>query len=68
MVFFVRSCIWVGIVVMFFLFGFFYLFNLGIIIFLILNIILVGVFVVFYVLKDSSLWGICVWYFIWNWV
>ncbi|MFV5170279.1 CPBP family intramembrane glutamic endopeptidase [Bacillus cereus] len=63
----VRSCIWVGIVVTSFLFGFLHLLNPGITILSISNIILVGVFAAFYVLKDSSLWGICAWHSIWNW-
>ncbi|MRD38868.1 CPBP family intramembrane metalloprotease [Bacillus thuringiensis] len=63
----VRSRIWVGIVVTSFLFGFLHLFNPGITILSISNIILVGVFAAFYVLKDSSLWGICAWHSIWNW-
>ncbi|HFR4144949.1 CPBP family intramembrane metalloprotease [Bacillus cereus] len=63
----VRSRIWVGIVVTSFLFGFLHLLNPGITILSISNIILVGVFAAFYVLKDSSLWGICAWHSIWNW-
>lgn len=53
----VRSRIWIGIVVTSFLFGFLHLLNPGITILSISNIILVGVFAAFYVLKDSSLWG-----------
>lgn len=63
----VRSRIWVGIIVTSFLFGFLHLLNPGITILSISNIILVGVFAAFYVLKDSSLWGICAWHSIWNW-
>ncbi len=63
----VRSRIWIGIVVTSFLFGFLHLLNPGITILSISNIILVGVFAAFYVLKDSSLWGICAWHSIWNW-
>lgn len=63
----VRSRIWVGIVVTSFLFGFLHLLNPGITILSISNIILVGAFAAFYVLKDSSLWGICAWHSIWNW-
>ena len=63
----VRSRIWVGIVVTSLLFGFLHLLNPGITILSISNIILVGVFAAFYVLKDSSLWGICAWHSIWNW-
>ncbi|MGH1274068.1 CPBP family intramembrane glutamic endopeptidase [Bacillus cereus] len=63
----VRSRIWGGIVVTSFLFGFLHLLNPGITILSISNIILVGVFAAFYVLKDSSLWGICAWHSIWNW-
>ncbi|PER91258.1 CPBP family intramembrane glutamic endopeptidase [Bacillus cereus] len=63
----VRSRIWVGIVVSSFLFGFLHLLNSGITILSISNVILCGVFAVFYVLKDSSLWGICAWHSIWNW-
>ena len=63
----VRSSIWIGIVVTSFLFGFLHLLNPGITILSISNIILVGVFAAFYVLKDSSLWGICAWHSIWNW-
>ncbi|EOP70658.1 CPBP family intramembrane glutamic endopeptidase [Bacillus cereus] len=63
----VRSRIWVGIIVTSFLFGFLHLLNPGITILSISNIILVGVFTAFYVLKDSSLWGICAWHSIWNW-
>ncbi|PFQ40912.1 CPBP family intramembrane metalloprotease domain-containing protein [Bacillus cereus] len=63
----VRSRIWVGIVVTSFLFGFLHLLNPGITILSISNIILVGVFAAFYVLKDSSLWGIGAWHSIWNW-
>ncbi len=63
----IRSRIWIGIVVTSFLFGFLHLLNPGITILSISNIILVGVFAAFYVLKDSSLWGICAWHSIWNW-
>ena len=63
----VRSRIWIGIVVTSFLFGFLHLLNPGITILSISNIILVGIFAAFYVLKDSSLWGICAWHSIWNW-
>ncbi|MED1266978.1 type II CAAX endopeptidase family protein [Bacillus mycoides] len=63
----VKSRIWVGIIVTSFLFGFLHLLNPGITILSISNIILVGVFAAFYVLKDSSLWGICAWHSIWNW-
>ncbi|HDR3342905.1 TPA: CPBP family intramembrane metalloprotease [Bacillus cereus] len=63
----VRSRIWGGIVVTSFLFGFLHLLNPGITILSISNIILVGVFAAFYVLRDSSLWGICAWHSIWNW-
>jgi len=63
----VRSRIWVGIIVTSFLFGFLHLLNPGITILSISNIILVGVFAAFYVLKDSSLWGICAWHSLWNW-
>ncbi|MFE7913937.1 CPBP family intramembrane glutamic endopeptidase, partial [Bacillus mobilis] len=63
----VRSRIWIGIVVTSFLFGFLHLLNPGITILSISNIILVGVFAAFYVLKDSSLWGICAWHSLWNW-
>lgn len=63
----VRSRIWVGIVVTSFLFGFLHLLNPGITTLSISNIILVGVFAAVYVLKDSSLWGICAWHSIWNW-
>ncbi|PTC14294.1 CPBP family intramembrane glutamic endopeptidase [Bacillus wiedmannii] len=63
----VRSRIWIGIVVTSFLFGFLHLLNPCITILSISNIILVGVFAAFYVLKDSSLWGICAWHSIWNW-
>lgn len=63
----VRSRIWVGIIVTSFLFGFLHLLNPGITTLSISNIILVGVFAAFYVLKDSSLWGICAWHSIWNW-
>lgn len=63
----VRSRIWIGIVVTSFLFGFLHLLNPGITILSISNIILVGVFASFYVLKDSSLWGICAWHSLWNW-
>ncbi len=63
----VRSRICVGIIVTSFLFGFLHLLNPGITILSISNIILVGVFAAFYVLKDSSLWGICAWHSIWNW-
>ncbi len=63
----VRSRIWIGITVTSFLFGFLHLLNPGITILSISNIILVGVFAAFYVLKDSSLWGICAWHSIWNW-
>ncbi|GAB6439932.1 type II CAAX endopeptidase family protein [Bacillus luti] len=63
----VRSRIWVGIIVTSFLFGFLHLLNPGITILSISNIILVGVFAAFYVLKDSSLWGICAWHTLWNW-
>lgn len=63
----VRSRIWVGIIVTSFLFGFLHLLNPGITILSISNILLVGVFAAFYVLKDSSLWGICAWHSIWNW-
>ncbi|PEC86829.1 CPBP family intramembrane metalloprotease domain-containing protein [Bacillus cereus] len=63
----VRSRIWVGIVVTSLLFGFLHLLNPGITILSISNIILVGVFAAFYVLKDNSLWGICAWHSLWNW-
>ncbi|QEL82920.1 CPBP family intramembrane metalloprotease (plasmid) [Bacillus sp. JAS24-2] len=63
----VRSRIWIGIAVTSFLFGFLHLLNPGITILSISNIILVGVFAAFYVLKDRSLWGICAWHSIWNW-
>ncbi|SDY82155.1 hypothetical protein SAMN04488156_102567 [Bacillus sp. 166amftsu] len=63
----VRSRIWIGIVVTSFLFGFLHLLNPGITILSISNIILVGVFAAFYVLKENSLWGICAWHSIWNW-
>ncbi|KEK23487.1 CPBP family intramembrane glutamic endopeptidase [Bacillus gaemokensis] len=63
----VRSRIWVGVVVTSFLFGFLHLLNPGITILSISNIILVGVFAAFYVLKENSLWGICAWHSIWNW-
>ncbi|MBE7121087.1 CPBP family intramembrane glutamic endopeptidase [Bacillus cereus] len=63
----VRSRMWIGITVTSFLFGFLHLLNPGITILSISNIILVGVFAAFYVLKDSSLWGICAWHSIWNW-
>ncbi|WP_439019616.1 CPBP family intramembrane glutamic endopeptidase [Bacillus thuringiensis] len=63
----VRTRIWVGIIVTSFLFGFLHLLNPGITILSISNIILVGVFAAFYVLKDSSLWGICAWHSLWNW-
>ncbi|MFB5249336.1 CPBP family intramembrane metalloprotease [Bacillus mycoides] len=63
----VRSRIWVGIIMTSFLFGFLHLLNPGITILSISNIILVGIFAAFYVLKDSSLWGICAWHSIWNW-
>ncbi|MDM5188713.1 type II CAAX endopeptidase family protein [Bacillus sp. DX4.1] len=63
----VRSRIWVGIVVTSFLFGFLHLFNPGITVLSILNIIFVGVFAALYALKENSLWGICAWHSIWNW-
>lgn len=63
----VRSRIWIGVVVTSFLFGFLHLLNPGITILSISNIILVGVFAAFYVLKENSLWGICAWHSIWNW-
>lgn len=63
----VRSRIWVGVVVTSFLFGFLHLLNPSITILSISNIILVGVFAAFYVLKENSLWGICAWHSIWNW-
>ncbi|ENQ3104631.1 hypothetical protein SAMN04488168_101266 [Bacillus sp. 491mf] len=63
----VRSRIWIGVVVTSILFGFLHLFNPDITILSILNIILVGVFAAFYVLKEGSLWGICAWHSIWNW-
>ncbi|WP_459503185.1 CPBP family intramembrane glutamic endopeptidase [Bacillus sp. C1] len=63
----VRSRIWVGVVVTSLLFGFLHLLNPGITILSITNIILVGVFAAFYVLKENSLWGICAWHSIWNW-
>ncbi|PEB51916.1 CPBP family intramembrane metalloprotease domain-containing protein [Bacillus pseudomycoides] len=63
----VRSRIWIGVVVTSFLFGFLHLLNPGITVLSIANIILVGVFAAFYVLKENSLWGICAWHSIWNW-
>ncbi|MDZ5609721.1 type II CAAX endopeptidase family protein, partial [Bacillus pseudomycoides] len=63
----VRSRIWIGVVVTSFLFGLLHLFNPGITILSMSNIILVGVFAAFYVLKENSLWGICAWHSIWNW-
>lgn len=63
----VRSRIWVGIVVTSLVFGFLHLLNPGITILSISNIISVGVFAAFYVLKENSLWGICAWHSIWNW-
>ncbi|WP_374192058.1 CPBP family intramembrane glutamic endopeptidase [Bacillus sp. XF8] len=63
----VRSRIWIGVVVTSFLFGLLHLLNTGITILSMSNIILVGVFAAFYVLKENSLWGICAWHSIWNW-
>ncbi|HDX9576551.1 TPA: CPBP family intramembrane metalloprotease [Bacillus pseudomycoides] len=63
----VRSRIWIGVAVTSFLFGFLHLFNPDITILSIFNIILVGVFAAFYVLKEGSIWGICAWHSIWNW-
>ena len=63
----VRGRIWIGVTVTSLLFGFLHLLNPGITILSICNIILVGVFAAFYVLKDGNLWGICAWHSIWNW-
>ncbi|MGZ9784072.1 MULTISPECIES: CPBP family intramembrane glutamic endopeptidase [Bacillus cereus group] len=63
----VRSRVWIGVAVTSLLFGFLHLLNPGITVLSISNIILVGVFAAFYVLKENSLWGICAWHSIWNW-
>ncbi|KFN03183.1 CPBP family intramembrane metalloprotease [Bacillus clarus] len=63
----VRSRVWIGVIVTSFLFGFLHLLNPGITMLSISNIILVGIFAAFYVLKENNLWGICAWHSIWNW-
>ncbi|WP_242310561.1 type II CAAX endopeptidase family protein [Bacillus cereus group sp. BfR-BA-01524] len=63
----IRSRLWIGVLVTSFLFGFIHLLNPNITILSILNIVIVGVFAAFYVLKNNNLWGICAWHSIWNW-
>lgn len=48
-------------------FAFAHLLNTGISITAVINLLLVGVFLSGYALREGSIWGVCAWHWMWNW-
>lgn len=59
---------WLGVILSSLLFAILHLGNRGITVLPVVNLILFGLFMALYVLKDSNLWAVCGWHTSWNWM
>ncbi len=59
---------WVGILVSSLIFALLHGLNPNLSLIALLNLALFGLFAAFYALREGSLWGICAYHSIWNWV
>ncbi len=62
-----RYRVWLGVLISSLLFSAAHLLNPGISPVAVVNLLLVGVFLALYALRDGSLWGVCAWHAMWNW-
>ena len=59
---------WLGVLLSSLLFAILHLGNRGITALPVVNLILFGLFMALFVLKDSNLWAVCGWHSSWNWM
>ena len=59
---------WLGVILSSLLFAILHLGNMGITVMPVVNLVLFGLFMAMYVMKDSNLWAVCGWHSSWNWM
>lgn len=59
---------WIAILISSLLFALLHGANDNITLFAIVNLILFGVFISLFALREGSIWGVCAWHAIWNWL
>ncbi len=63
-----RYRVWLGVLISSLLFSAAHLLNPGVTAVAVVNLLLVGVFLALYALRDGSVWGVCAWHAMWNWM
>jgi len=59
---------WIAILISSLLFALLHGANDNITLFAIVNLILFGVFISLFALREGSIWGVCAWHAVWNWL